>query len=94
MKITALYNSRGAILAAAPVDDAYSGPGRRGPVPVAARGAKVGVFDVPESLTKRPLDEVCRSLKVDVRSRRLIDAKGVPPKGGPKGSSGKSKHRS
>jgi len=84
MKITALYNSRGAILAAAPVDDAYSGPGRRGPVPVAARGAKVGVFDVPESLTKRPLDEVCRSLKVDVRSKRLVESKGSKLGGGRK----------
>lgn len=75
MKITALYNARGAILAAASVDDAYRGQGR-GPVPVASRGAKVGVFDVPESLSKRPLDEICTSLKVDVRSKRLVEAKG------------------
>ena len=79
MKITALYNSRGAILAAAPVvDDTYRGPGR-GPVPVASRGAKVGVFDVPESLSKRPLDEICTSLKVDVRSKRLVEGKGSKP---------------
>jgi len=75
MKITALYNNRGAILAAAPVDDAYKGPGR-GPVPVASRGAKVGVFDVPESLSKRPLNEICTSLKVDARSKRLVETKG------------------
>jgi hypothetical protein len=93
MKITALYNSRGAILAAAPVDNAYSGPDR-GPVPVASRGAKVGVFDVPESLTKRPLDEVCRSLKVDVRSQRLIDAKAAKAGRDSKGPSGKGKRRS
>ena len=93
MKITALYNSRGAILAAAPVDDTYSAP-RRGPVPVASRGAKVGVFDVPETLIKRPLDEICTSLKVDVRSQRLIDAKGPNSKGGSQRTSSKGKRRS
>ena len=73
MKITALYNGRGAILAAVAVDDAY-----RGPVPVASRGTKVGVFDVPESVGKRRLDEICTSLRVDVRSQRLVEAKRAP----------------
>lgn len=80
MKITALYNNRGAILAASPVDEGTyrREPGHGpSPVPVAARGAKVGVFAVPETLSKRPLDEICTSLKVDVRSKRLVETKGA-----------------
>lgn len=79
MKITALYNDRGAILAASQVDEGtYREPGHGpSPVPVAARGAKVGVFDVPATLSKRPLDEICTSLKVDIRSKRLVETKGA-----------------
>jgi len=72
MKITALYNAGGAILAAVAIDDSYDGPVV---VPVASRGTKVGVFDVPESVSKLRLDEICTSLRVDVRSQRLVDAK-------------------
>ena len=73
MKITALYGTSGAILAAVEMNESYDGPVA---VPVAARrGTKTGVFDVPESFSMLGLDEICTRLRVDVRSARLVDAK-------------------
>ena len=72
MKITALYNTSGAILAAVETNESYDGPIV---VPVASRrGTKVSVFEVPEFVSKLRIDEICMSLRVDVRSGRLIDA--------------------
>jgi len=77
MKIAALYNAKGLIVAGVAVDD---GAGYDGPhlVPVASRGKQLGVFDVPESMHKGRIDEICTALRVDVRSLRLVEAK-VPP---------------
>jgi hypothetical protein len=77
MKITALYNARGVIVAGVAVNEE---PGYDGPalVPVASRGTKLGVFDVPESLYKARIDEICTAVRVDVRSQRLIEVKALP----------------
>ena len=72
MKITALYNADGIILAAVVIDGRYDGPL---PVPVASEGTEVGTFDVPSSATESRLDEICKVFRVDTRSKRLIDAK-------------------
>ncbi len=69
MRIVALYDADGRILAAAPVDDHY-----RGPVPVASDGTDVDMFDVPESASELRLDESCTGLRVDVSSKRLYDS--------------------
>lgn len=74
MKITALYNANGVILAAVEHTGRYDHP-----VPVASEGNKVGTFDVPPSAAKSRLDEICTSFRVDVGSQRLVDAK-IPPK--------------
>ena len=73
MKITALYDARGTILAAVESHEAYDAPVL---TPVATRpGTRVAAFDVPESHGKLRLDEICRSLRVDARSRRLMEVK-------------------
>lgn len=68
MRITALYNDEGVILAAAAIDGSY-----RGPVPVASEGTEVGLFDVPESVTDLRLDEICSGFRVDAVGKRLVD---------------------
>jgi hypothetical protein len=69
MRITALYDPNGVILAAVAVDDAYDGP-----VPVASEGTEVGTFDVPTSVGELPLDELCVRHRIDTESRQLTDA--------------------
>ena len=70
MKITALYDAEGVILAAVE----YTGRNDH-PVPVASADKKVGTFDVPASAAKSRLDEICTSFRVDPASRRLVEAK-------------------
>jgi hypothetical protein len=73
MRIIALYNAEGLILAAVAIDGQYHGP-----VPVASEGTKVDMFDVPasgEGASELRLDEICTNFRVDVGSRRLVDAK-------------------
>jgi hypothetical protein len=70
MKIIALHNSEGRILAAAVIDGQYNGP-----VPVASAGTTVGMFDVPASSSELPLDEIAKNFRVDAVSRRLVDTK-------------------
>jgi hypothetical protein len=82
MKITAHYNPTGVILAAAVVDeDTYNKPVV---VPKASKGNKVGVFDVPETMSRRPLNEICQSLRVDAKSQRLVEGKQPSTRGGAK----------
>jgi hypothetical protein len=72
MKITALYNNQGVILAAVvAVEEGYN---ETFVVPEASEGSEVGTFEVPESLSKLRLDEVCTRLRVDAGSKRLVDA--------------------
>lgn len=71
MKITALYDENGVILAAAEHTGRYNHP-----VPVASKaGTKVGTFDVPAEVAHSRLDEICLSHQVDVGAQRLIRAK-------------------
>ena len=70
MKITALYDRDGLILAAAESTGQYDDP-----VPVASDGNEVGTFDVPSSAAQLGLVEICTSLRVDVSSKRLVQAK-------------------
>jgi len=64
MKITAVYNRAGKILAAAVVSDE-----RGGPIPVASKGVKSGVFEVPEALRDLELHTLCSSHRIDTRKR-------------------------
>jgi len=83
MKITAVYSASGSILAAVALDeDTYNKPVV---VPKASKGNKVGVFDVPEALSKRPLHEICQSLRVDPKSQRLVEGKQSSARGGKSG---------
>lgn len=70
MRIMALHNSDGRILAAVVIDGQYNGP-----VPVATADTALGTFDVPPSFLKLPLDEIAKNLRVDAASQRLVDAK-------------------
>ncbi|MDX6627436.1 MAG: hypothetical protein QOE56_2425, partial [Solirubrobacterales bacterium] len=56
MKIAALYDADGRIVAAAPIDEE-----RGGPVPVATEGTEVHTFEVPENAARMRLDEICTS---------------------------------
>jgi len=64
MKIVALYNAEGRILAAVVDDDHHKGPKLR---PVA-----LGTFEVPEQARKNTLSEICANHKIDVSGKRLV----------------------
>jgi hypothetical protein len=70
MKITALYNKTGRILAAAVVRDDM-----KGPVPVASKGSKVGTFEVPLALRHLELHHLCSGHRIDTRGNRLVELK-------------------
>jgi hypothetical protein len=70
MKITALYNKTGKILAAAVVRDDI-----KGPVPVASKGSKVGTFEVPLALRDLELHQLCTGHRIDARGNRLVEVK-------------------
>ena len=70
MKITALYNQSGKILAAAVVRDDM-----KGPVPVASKGSKVGTFEVPLALRELELHQLCLGHRIDTRGNRLVEVK-------------------
>jgi hypothetical protein len=74
MKIVALYNAEGHILAAVVDDDHHKGPKLR---PVPPPGATLGTFEVPEPARKHTLSEICANHKIDVGGKRLVakDAK-------------------
>jgi hypothetical protein len=68
MRLTALYDQQGSIVAAA-----LHEAGENGPRPVPTRGLHVHEFEIPESHRSLRLDEMCRGLRVDVSSKRLLD---------------------
>jgi hypothetical protein len=72
MKLIALYNPDGVILAAVEDTGRYNAPT---PVPVASGANKVGTFDVPELAARLRLDEICKSHRVDIGAKRLIESK-------------------
>jgi len=70
MKITAVYNRAGRILAAAIVD----GDGG-GPIPLASKGTKAGTFEVPLASRELGLVKLCSSHRIDARASRLVEMK-------------------
>jgi hypothetical protein len=70
MKITALYDQKGRILAATVVRDDMNGP-----VPVATKGSKLGTFEVPLALRDLELHELCFGHRIDARGNRLVEVK-------------------
>jgi len=67
MRIQALYNRDGVIVAAAQIGGDYDGP-----VPKAAEGAEMAQLDVPDTLAETSLDEICRTMRVDPARRVLV----------------------
>lgn len=72
MRVTAVYDAEGLIMAAVVTEQGYDGP-----LPVAGADQAVGVFDVPnqdESPLEddgRALEAVCLGHRVDVTSKTL-----------------------
>ena len=69
MKITALYDEAGVIIAAAAADPDY-----RGPVPSSAEGCEVAELEVPDHMADRGLEAICAHMRVDRQQRCLTDA--------------------
>lgn len=70
MKLTALYDPGGVILAA------VAGTGRHDdPATAASEGHEVGTFELPPSAAHLNLDEICHAFRVDIASQQLIEAK-------------------
>ena len=67
MRIQALYDRDGAIIAAATIGDDYDGP-----VPASAEGAEMAQLDVPDDMATNALDEICRRMRVDPERRVLV----------------------
>ena len=70
MKLTALYDPEGVILAAVEDTGEYNRP-----VPVAEGANKVSTFEVPAAAAKLRLDEICLSHRVDVAKQQLVASK-------------------
>lgn len=72
MRVTAVYDVEGLILAAVITEEGYNGP-----LPVAAAGLALGVFDVPSRSDNLPegdgrqLEAICVGHRVDVTSKTL-----------------------
>jgi hypothetical protein len=67
----AVYDSRGAIIAASRVDsdDSKSAPA---PIPQAGEGNYYALIPLDEAQAKMPLDRLCTTTRVDLRQKRLI----------------------
>jgi hypothetical protein len=70
MKITAVYDRQGKILAAAIVDDDMSGP-----IPQASKGSKAATFEVPQHLRDLGLHELCSGHRIDAKKTQLVEMK-------------------
>jgi|EndMetStandDraft_3_1072993.scaffolds.fasta_scaffold558765_1 hypothetical protein len=75
MKLIALYDRQGIILAAVESTEGQYGV-HKGPVPVATGDNKVGTFEVPQSLARGGLADICTSLRVDVARNSLVEPSG------------------
>lgn len=67
MKITAVFDNEGTILAAVMENEEYDGP-----KPEPAEGMHSGTFDVPASADVLGLEEICSTFRVDPRSKRNL----------------------
>jgi hypothetical protein len=70
MKLIALHDKSGKILAAVRHTADY-----KGPVPVAGKGTTLAKLEIPEAHYKLNLAELCTKLRVDTRSSKLVEAK-------------------
>jgi hypothetical protein len=70
MKLIALHDESGKILAAARFTDDY-----KGPVPAAGEGTSVVEVDVPQAHAKLDLAAICTRLRVDTRTSKLVEHK-------------------
>ena len=68
MKIIALHNKRGQILAAV-----HLTPNYKGPRPVASKDTSVAELDVPQQHAAIGLVEICKRLQVDIKSNKLTE---------------------
>ena len=87
MKLEAVFKPDGTILAAIAYEDDDSGSRPR---PIAPRGARAGIFDIPREFANIPLDELCRRTQVDAKSGRLV-AGNLPRELEPNKTKGKRK---
>ncbi len=70
MKLIALHDDSGTILAAASLTDDY-----KGPIPVAGNGTRVVEVAVPQEHSRLDLAAICTQLRVDIRTRQLVERK-------------------
>lgn len=70
MKLYALYDSKGTILAAVEVVDGYGGP-----VPVATEpDHRTDTLEIPEVHRSKAFDEICKTLRVEGdEQKRLVE---------------------
>ncbi len=73
MKLIALHDDVGKIVAAARLTDNY-----KGPVPVAGKGTSVVKVDVPEAHAKLDIATICTRLRIDTRTYKLVEHKAEP----------------
>jgi hypothetical protein len=67
MKINAVYDREGRILAAS-----VSGGDYDGPTPVPGEDEQAATLEVPDAFAKSTLEEVCLGLRVDPNSNSLV----------------------
>ena len=82
MKLHALYNQAGEILAAVPLD--HPGSEQHGiplPRPMPQKGQLAAELTVPPEFAHLPLYELCTQLSVDTRSDRPALVRANPKKG-------------
>jgi hypothetical protein len=71
MKLRALHDDRGVILAAVVVDPDAPGSAPR---PVATEGTRVSELTISQEHADLALDELCTRLRVDVERAALVEA--------------------
>lgn len=71
MKITALYDGDGRILAGIVDDGKYDGPR-----PVADKTTHIATFEVPLESAKLSLEQICLTHRVDHGAKKLLRGKG------------------
>ena len=77
MKLEALHDERGVILAAITFDEEAAPR----PHPVPAPGQAVSIVEVPEAQADTPLDVLCTRFTVDVRGGRLVEGRAADEAG-------------
>jgi len=70
MKLVALHDKRGKIVAAARVTDDH-----KGPLPVAGKGHTLVKLEIPQEHAKLDLVSMCTKLRVDARTSKLVEHK-------------------